>query len=162
MGDFGIRSKVGEEDTPILEDAATVCFGFEMNVPKLNSKIALNPYGNPEQTIYTQDAVNNLSPVMRGVDLTGIWASGKIFSGNANSLGLEHWFETETFSLDYYTDASQTTTKSEVKQYETAISLSYFPKREMTGFGVERRTKNDARKHQGIRRPRTLGPLGTL
>lgn len=49
----------------------------------------------------------------------------------------------KTFSLDYFTDASQTTTKSEVKQYETAISLSYFPKREMTGFGVERRTKND-------------------
>ena len=38
---------------------------------------------------------------MNGVDLTGIWASGKIFSGNANSKGLEHWFETETFSLDY-------------------------------------------------------------
>ena len=49
----------------------------------------------------------------------------------------------KTFSLDYYTDASQTTTKSEVKQYETALSVSYFPKREMTGFGVERRTKND-------------------
>ena len=48
-----------------------------------------------------------------------------------------------TFSLDYFTDASQTTTQSEVKQYETALSLSYFPKREMTGFGVERRTKND-------------------
>ena len=38
---------------------------------------------------------------MNGVDLTGIWASGRIFSGNANSNGLEHWFETETFSLDY-------------------------------------------------------------
>ncbi|WP_452223270.1 DUF5686 family protein [Lacinutrix chionoecetis] len=48
-----------------------------------------------------------------------------------------------TFSLDYYTDASQTNTKSQVQQYETAFSLSYFPKREMTGFGVERRTKND-------------------
>lgn len=48
-----------------------------------------------------------------------------------------------TFSLDYYTDATQTTTESEVKQYETTVSLSYFPKREMTGFGVERRTKND-------------------
>ena len=48
-----------------------------------------------------KDAVNNLSPIMQGVDLTGIWASGKIFSGNANSLGLEHWFETETFNLDY-------------------------------------------------------------
>lgn len=48
-----------------------------------------------------------------------------------------------TFSLDYYTDASRTTTESEIKQFETALSLSYFPKREMTGFGVERRTKND-------------------
>ena len=48
-----------------------------------------------------------------------------------------------TFSLDYYTDASQSTIKSQVKQYETAFSISYFPQREMTGYGVERRTKND-------------------
>ncbi len=47
-----------------------------------------------------------------------------------------------TFSLDYYTDASQTTKKSEVKQFETAFSISYFPKREMTGYGVERTIKN--------------------
>jgi len=46
-------------------------------------------------------AADYLIPIMNGVDLTGIWASGRIFSGNANSLGLEHWFETETFSLDY-------------------------------------------------------------
>ena len=48
-----------------------------------------------------ETAADSLVPIMRGVDLTGIWASGKIFSGNANSLGLEHWFETDTFSLDY-------------------------------------------------------------
>ncbi len=48
-----------------------------------------------------------------------------------------------TFSLNYYTDNNQTTTKSDVKQFETSFSLSYFPKREMTGYGVERRTKND-------------------
>ena len=48
-----------------------------------------------------KDSVDHLLPIMQGVDLTGIWASGKIFSGNANSLGLEHWFETETFGLDY-------------------------------------------------------------
>ena len=56
---------------------------------------------NKGSLLSNKDAVNNLSPIMQGVDLTGIWASGKIFSGNANSLGLEHWFETETFSLDY-------------------------------------------------------------
>jgi len=48
-----------------------------------------------------------------------------------------------TFSLDYYTDDSQTTTKSDVKQFESSCSMSFFPKREMTGYGVERRTKND-------------------
>ena len=47
-----------------------------------------------------KNAADYLTPVMSGVDLTGIWASGKIFLGNANSLGLEHWFETETFSLE--------------------------------------------------------------
>ncbi|NNK39357.1 MAG: carboxypeptidase-like regulatory domain-containing protein, partial [Winogradskyella sp.] len=47
-----------------------------------------------------------------------------------------------TFSLDYFTDETQTTTESEVKQYETAFSVFVFPNREMTGYGVERRTKN--------------------
>ncbi len=56
---------------------------------------------NSGELLNYKDSVNHLLPVMQGVDLTGIWASGKIFSGNANSLGLEHWFETETFGLDY-------------------------------------------------------------
>lgn len=42
-----------------------------------------------------------LIPAMQGVDLSGIWASGKIFIGNANSAGQKHWFSTETYSLDY-------------------------------------------------------------
>ena len=48
----------------------------------------------------------------------------------------------KTFSLDYFTDASQTETASQIKQYETSLSISYFPKRKMTGFGVERREAN--------------------
>ena len=47
------------------------------------------------------NAVDALLPAMDGVDLVGIWASGQIFRGNANSAGQRHWFETETFSLDY-------------------------------------------------------------
>jgi len=46
-------------------------------------------------------AVSALSPAMQGVDLAGIWASGRIFTGNANSAGQKHWFATDTFSLDY-------------------------------------------------------------
>ena len=45
-----------------------------------------------------------------------------------------------TFSLDYNTP---TGVASEIKQYETNVSVSYFPGRKMTGFGVERRIAND-------------------
>ena len=48
-----------------------------------------------------ETAVSALSPAMQGVDLAGIWASGSIFTGNANSAGQKHWFATDTFSLDY-------------------------------------------------------------
>ncbi len=48
-----------------------------------------------------------------------------------------------TFSLDYIDTDSPTGFSSEIKQFETTASLSYFPKRKMTGFGVERRTAND-------------------
>ncbi len=48
-----------------------------------------------------ETAVSALSPAMQGVDLAGIWASGRIFTGNANSAGQKHWFATDTFSLDY-------------------------------------------------------------
>jgi len=47
------------------------------------------------------EATDKLLPIMQGVDLTGLWASGSIYTGAANSLGQNHWFETETFSLDY-------------------------------------------------------------
>jgi len=45
-----------------------------------------------------------------------------------------------TFSLDYNTP---TGIKSEIKQYETTFSAAFFPRRKMTGFGVERQTAND-------------------
>lgn len=42
------------------------------------------------------------------------------------------------FSLDYYTDASQTTVQSEVKQSEMTFSVDYTPRRKTFGYGVER------------------------
>ncbi len=45
-----------------------------------------------------------------------------------------------TFSLDYNTP---TGIASEIKQFETSLSASYFPGRKMTGFGVERKIAND-------------------
>lgn len=43
-----------------------------------------------------------------------------------------------TFSLDYYTDASRTTTQSDVKQSEANIQVEFMPNRKTIGYGVER------------------------
>ncbi|SCY52578.1 DUF5686 and carboxypeptidase-like regulatory domain-containing protein [Flavobacterium caeni] len=43
-----------------------------------------------------------------------------------------------TFSLDYYTDATRTTTRGDVKQFEAAVQIDYTPGRKTVGFGVER------------------------
>lgn len=45
---------------------------------------------------------------------------------------------TPLFSLDYYTDLSQTTIKSQVKQSEVNVQVEFTPKRETIGYGVER------------------------
>lgn len=45
-----------------------------------------------------------------------------------------------TFTLDYNTPLG---IASKIKQFETSFSMSYFPGRKMTGFGVERKTAND-------------------
>ena len=44
----------------------------------------------------------------------------------------------DTFKLDYYTDATQTTTRSDVKQSEVNFQVELAPNRKMIGFGVER------------------------
>ena len=47
------------------------------------------------------NVVDSLSPAIKNVDLAGIWASGNIFIGYANSKGLFHWFSTDSYSFDY-------------------------------------------------------------
>ncbi|MGJ5641851.1 DUF5686 family protein [Formosa sp. S-31] len=48
-----------------------------------------------------------------------------------------------TFNIDYYTDDTFTEIASELNQFETALSVTYFPNRRMTGYGVERARAND-------------------
>ena len=48
-----------------------------------------------------ENAVDAILPIMSGVDFVGILANGKMYRGNANSLGQKHWFETDNHSLDY-------------------------------------------------------------
>jgi hypothetical protein len=45
----------------------------------------------------------------------------------------------ETFSLNYFTDNTFTSTASEVKQSELNLQVEYTPKRKTIGYGVERR-----------------------
>jgi hypothetical protein len=45
----------------------------------------------------------------------------------------------DTFKLDYFTDNTMTTTKSEVKQSELNLQVEYTPKKKTIGYGVERR-----------------------
>ncbi|WP_027137705.1 DUF5686 and carboxypeptidase-like regulatory domain-containing protein [Gaetbulibacter saemankumensis] len=61
-----------------------------------------------------------------------------VFRASANYRTLES--ASPTFSLDYNTPNG---VASEVKQFESVFSVSYFPKRKMTGFGVERYEAND-------------------
>ena len=53
------------------------------------------------QLLSIDNVVQSLSPAIQNVDLAGIWASGNIFVGYANSKGLFHWFSTDSFSFDY-------------------------------------------------------------
>ena len=46
-------------------------------------------------------AVDAILPAMKGTDFVGILANGKMYRGSANNLGQKHWFETESFCLDY-------------------------------------------------------------
>ena len=56
---------------------------------------------NSGKLLESKDVVQSLVPIIEDVDLSGIWASGNIYRGCSNSLGLFHWFETETYSFDF-------------------------------------------------------------
>ena len=56
---------------------------------------------NSGKLLSREATVKSLTDIIKDVDLAGIWASGTIYRGCSNSLGLYHWFETDTFSLDF-------------------------------------------------------------
>lgn len=48
-----------------------------------------------------------------------------------------------TFSLDYFVDVAQTTTRSDLNQAEVVFTTIWEPGKKTSGFGVERRIAND-------------------
>ena len=83
---------------------------FRVELPKF----AIDPYAElPKNKVKSsisekkgsllsrENTVSELLKSTSGADLAGIYAAGKLQRGMANSAGLFHWFETETFSFDY-------------------------------------------------------------
>ncbi|MCH7733072.1 MAG: TldD/PmbA family protein [Candidatus Marinimicrobia bacterium] len=54
----------------------------------------------PSDLLDKEKVIPALMPALQGLDVTGIWASGIIARGTANSAGQKHWFETGSYSLD--------------------------------------------------------------
>ena len=46
-------------------------------------------------------SADQLIPSMRGMDLNGLWASGRIYRAQINSAGSRHWFSSDSYALDY-------------------------------------------------------------
>ena len=82
MGDFGNRSKVGNEDQVVFSDASTLCFGFEMNIPKRKQNNLNNPYGDPNQIYFTEEAVLTLTDSLNQI----IYASEQKYNAIADSI----------------------------------------------------------------------------
>jgi len=85
------------------------------------------------------DKLTNISLSTFSVELEPV--KNLIFSLSGTYRTLES--ASDTFSLDYNDPDSPTGISSEIKQYETAFSVSAFPGRKKTGFGVERHDAND-------------------
>ena len=79
------------ESTQILEDPYLIIPEGSGSSREIKNSNGLN----------FKDAVDAILPVIQGVDFVGILSNGKMYRGNSNSLGQEHWFETDSFSLDY-------------------------------------------------------------
>ena len=91
-------------------------------------------------TVGTNDKLTSINLTSIAVELEP-WRN-VIFRLGGNYRTLES--ASPTFSLDYNTPNG---VESEIKQYETTFSISYFPQRKMTGFGVERLEINDDYAH---------------
>lgn len=79
--------------------------------------------------------LTNINLTTLGIEIEPI--KNVIFSTGFSYRTLES--ASETFTLDYYTDAAHTTTKDNVTQSELNVQVEMTPKKKTIGYGVERR-----------------------
>lgn len=90
-------------------------------------------------TAGTNDKLTNINLTSVGFEMEPLRNFGFRFNASYRTLKTA----SPTFSLDFNDPSSPTGVSSETKQYESRLSVAYYPKRQMTGFGVERKEKND-------------------
>ena len=54
----------------------------------------------PTDLLDEEKTISAIMPSLKELDITGIWASGIVARGTANSAGQKHWFQSGSFSLD--------------------------------------------------------------
>jgi hypothetical protein len=94
---------------------------------------------NAVLTANANDKLSNINLTTLGFEMEPVKNFGFRFNSSFRTLSSA----SPTFSLDYNDPDSPTGVSSETKQFETRLSFGYAPNREMTGYGVERREKND-------------------
>jgi hypothetical protein len=94
---------------------------------------------NAVLTANTNDKLSNISLTTLGFEMEPVKNFGYRFNTSYRILSSA----SPTFSLDYNDPDSPTGVSSVTEQYEVRLSFGYAPNREMTGYGVERREKND-------------------
>jgi hypothetical protein len=163
---FGGRTYFGSNDTWRIQGYSA--YGFEDNKFKYgisgkwmvnNKKRIILSAGNRRDVEQIGVSLTTSNDVLgRSFASSSFFSNGtnnKLTSVNLTTLGFEIepvknlTFQTnlsyrtlksasDQFSLDYYIDATQTTTKSEVKQSEINFVTEFSPKRRTVGYGVER------------------------
>ena len=92
-----------------LEQAENLLSQIRQQLPHLPDDPYLNFAEKPNNTIHKgndnlpvpQEAVKYSMNIAKGLDLVGIWASGVMMSGFANSLGQHNWHSNFNFNFDW-------------------------------------------------------------
>ena len=92
-----------------LEQARAVLDTLRQQLPFLPDDPYINYAGEPHDTVQREtgsfapacDTVSDIIAAARGLDLVGLWSSGAMASGFANSLGQFNWYSRASFNLDW-------------------------------------------------------------
>ncbi|MBW4440868.1 MAG: TldD/PmbA family protein [Plectolyngbya sp. WJT66-NPBG17] len=91
------------------QTAETAIASLREEVPQLpeNPYLVLPSGSNTSREVHSgqlldpDKVVSTLLPIVSDLDFTGIYAAGSVIRAYADSVGQQHWFATDSYSLDY-------------------------------------------------------------